>query len=121
MTRRRLRRTTVVLAGALAMVLVLALPAHATLVRTYEGSDYASLQTSDYTVEGYWVEVCDMEQDGNGVYGLFINPGGWKRVGDGNGSAGGCGNTRVSLNTYRFRVCEDDWGADTCSSTVEFD
>jgi hypothetical protein len=77
--------------------------------RVYLGNNYASSN-------GRWVEVCDMERDGNGVYGLFRTNTGTARVNDGNGSQRGCGNAtfgRVNL----FRVCEDRSGRpDPCSS-----
>lgn len=79
------------------------------LGRVYQGSDYASSN-------GRWVEACDMERDGNGVYGEFRTNTGTSRVRDGNGSAGGCGNATFGA-VYSFRVCEDQSGRpDPCSS-----
>ena len=76
----------------------------------YVGNNYASSN-------GTWVEVCDMEADGNGVYGVFYVNGSSRptTLGDGNGSSGGCGNATFG-SVQKFQVCEDDWGADTCSS-----
>ncbi|GAB2810088.1 hypothetical protein [Lentzea nigeriaca] len=77
--------------------------------RVYLGENYASSN-------GTWVEVCDMERDGNGVYGQFETNTGTSRVNDGNGSAGGCGNATFG-RVNRFRVCEDRSGRpDPCSS-----
>lgn len=76
----------------------------------HEGLDYASIDASNN-----WVEACDMEQDGNGVYAQFRSPSSTVTVSDGNGSQGGCGNAFVSSSTNQFRVCEDDFGSDTCS------
>jgi hypothetical protein len=93
-------------AASAAIVTILtasASPASAMLLRVYEGDDYASLQTSDWNVDGYWVEVCDLERDGNGVYAIFAKTAGWQTVRDTNGSAGGCGNARVDLSTYNSR------------------
>lgn len=98
---------------------VSASPASATLLRVYQGDDYASVQTSDWN-GGYWVEVCDLERDGNGVYAIFVKTGGSETVRDSNGSDGGCGNTRVDLSTYKFQVCEERFGRDSCSSWVTF-
>jgi hypothetical protein len=98
----------VVLASGLAMT-----PASSADVgvfgRVYLGANYASSN-------GTWVEVCDMERDGNGVYGQFETNTGTSRVNDGNGSAGGCGNATFG-RVNRFRVCEDRSGRpDPCSS-----
>jgi hypothetical protein len=81
-----------------------------TVFTAFEGSDYGSIDTSNN-----WVEACDMEQDGNGVYAQFRSPNSTITVSDGNGSQGGCGNTFVSSATTEFRVCEDDFGSDTCT------
>jgi hypothetical protein len=83
--------------------------AAAASARVYEGDDYASSN-------GRWVEVCDIERDGNGVYGEFRTNTGWTTVRDGNGSNGGCGNaTFGSVNL--FRICEDrSYRPDPCSS-----
>jgi hypothetical protein len=119
MNRRRLLVRAATGVAALVVSVGVAQPAHAHVIRTYEGSDYASIDTDNW-FGGYWVEVCDMEQDGNGVYAIFLSPSGWNTVNDTNGSAGGCGNERVDLGTDSFKVCEDDWGPDTCSSWVDF-
>ncbi|WP_167514198.1 hypothetical protein [Streptomyces griseoluteus] len=67
----------------------------------YEGSDYASVGN-----DRVWVEVCDMENDGNGVYGKFQLYGSatWHYVGDGNGSQGGCGNRTFTNRVIVFYV-----------------
>lgn len=78
-------------------------------VYAYQGSNYAS-------TTGTWVEACDMERDGNGVYGEFwYGSTGHTQVWDGNGADGGCGNATLSSNVTRFRVCEDHTG---CSGIV---
>lgn len=61
-----------------------------------------------------------MERDGNGVYGLFWVRGlsSQQKVGDGNGSDGGCGNKTFSNEILHASVCEDDAGDDTCTSMV---
>ncbi|WP_439659197.1 hypothetical protein ACSHWB_43590 [Lentzea sp. HUAS TT2] len=65
---------------------------------------------------GTWVEVCDMEQDGNRVYGVFDTDAGTQRVYDSSG--GGCGNATFG-KVYKFKVCEDQPVAvDPCSSVV---
>lgn len=68
--------------------------------------------------------VCDTKNDGNGVYGQGKILGyAWAaKVGDGNGSASGCGTenrtfysndvTYVSYGWYQ--ICTDDLGSDTC-------
>ncbi|MFC0105512.1 hypothetical protein [Kibdelosporangium aridum] len=66
---------------------------------------------------GTWVEVCDMEQDGNRVYGVFDTDTGTQRIYDSSG--GGCGNATFG-RVIRFKVCEDQpVSADPCSSIVE--
>lgn len=63
---------------------------------------------------GTWVEVCDMERDGNRVYGVFDT--GTQRIYDSSG--GGCGNATFG-RVYRFKVCEDmPVAQDPCSSIV---
>ncbi|MFD8493108.1 hypothetical protein [Amycolatopsis sp. NPDC059657] len=76
------------------------------------GSDYAS-------TTGTWVEACDIERDGNGVYGEFwYGSTGHTQVWDGNGSDGGCGNATLAGKVTRFKVCEDHVG---CSDMVYTD
>lgn len=60
--------------------------------------------------------VCDMQQDGNGVYGYFwLTNGTELKVRDPNGSAGGCGNmSDLPAPIKKFKVCEDRW-VDECS------
>lgn len=65
---------------------------------------------------GTWVEVCDMEVDGNRVYGVFDTDTGTQRIYDSSG--GPCGNATFG-RVYRFKVCEDQpISADPCSSIV---
>lgn len=77
-----------------------------------EGSDYAGVR-----IDKRYIGACDMERDGNGVYAEYHVGGdaGISRVGDGNGSAAGCGVRTARRNITAFRVCEDDWGSDSCS------
>jgi len=107
-------------AMALGLVAVSATAAQATVITAYQGADYASLDTNYSGYNSYWVEVCDMEQDGNGVYAIFYGPGYSTTRRDGNGSAGGCNNERVSLAVTEFKVCEDQFGTDPCSSWTKF-
>lgn len=101
-----------------------ALPAGAEISDKFyrkQGADYAR-------VKAHWydggvrpldtMKVCDMERDGNGVYGVFRYTGsGGTTFTDKNGSKSGCttysvpGHGRVG----KFKVCEDDWFEDTCS------
>ncbi|MBB4965564.1 hypothetical protein [Saccharothrix violaceirubra] len=111
MTRSRL----VVLAGCAAL-------ATTALVTPAAGADATALgrvyvQANYAGSNGTWVEVCDMERDGNGVYGLFWVNGGSKptELWDGSGSSGGCGNATYG-SVQKFRVCEDVVGLDICSS-----
>ncbi len=65
---------------------------------------------------GTWVEVCDMQVDGNRVYGVFDTDTGTQRIYDSSG--GGCGNATFG-KVHRFKVCEDmPVQADPCSSIV---
>ncbi|MCX4906226.1 hypothetical protein [Streptomyces sp. NBC_00878] len=99
-----LGRLASVLAGAGMLALATALPAQAaSYFRMHEGSDYVGVAANRH-----WVEVCDMERDGNGVYASF-----WTReegyvgdVGDGNGSAGGCGNRTFPGTVIAVELCE---------------
>ena len=60
-----------------------------------------------------WIEVCDMEEDGNGVSALIGYLGGEMWVGDGNGSQGGCGNAYLPPGSTDYPeyvhlyICED--------------
>jgi hypothetical protein len=66
---------------------------------------------------GTWVEVCDMEVDGNRVYGVFDTDTGTQRIYDSSG--GGCGNATFG-RVYHFKVCEDQpVSADPCSGVVD--
>jgi hypothetical protein len=65
---------------------------------------------------GTWVEVCDMEQDGNRVYGIFDTNTGTQRIYDSSG--GNCGNATFGRVDW-FSVCEDQpVSADPCSDPV---
>ncbi len=76
----------------------------------YEGDDYATYSNGKLT-------VCDKESDGNGVYAEYRGPSASHGfVWDGNGSSNGCGSASVAVT--KFRVCEDDFGSDSCSSWV---
>ncbi|MET8154356.1 hypothetical protein ACIBSW_39510 [Actinoplanes sp. NPDC049668] len=107
-----------VLATGIATVtgLAIATPAVASWKVT-EGSDYATVSTGKTLVT-----VCDNEADGNGVYAVFeVFAGPTTRVGDGNGSASGCGTYRADNRVRWFKVCEDDAGDDTCSGVKFID
>jgi hypothetical protein len=91
--------------------------AHADTTRCgYEGSDRVCV--TNYSGGGSSLQVCDNEADGNGVYGEFWSGdpiGAMVKVGDGNGSAAGCGTRTWSHIVHHFYVCEDDLGDDTCN------
>ncbi|MFI8007678.1 hypothetical protein [Streptomyces sp. NPDC086010] len=54
----------------------------------------------------HWVEVCDKEADGVGVSGTFyFSSGSPVKVGDGNGSAAGCGNRTFSGTVIGVEAC----------------
>ncbi|QOV44603.1 hypothetical protein [Streptomyces chromofuscus] len=80
-----------------------AFPAQAaSYYRVYEGSDYAGVGA-----DRSWVEVCDMERDGNGVSAIFyVRNGQGGTVRDGNGSSAGCGNARFSGTIVAVELCE---------------
>jgi hypothetical protein len=79
-------------------------------------------QGKNYAVVGKnlkWVGACDMEQDGNGVYGQFKLTGPGREiveVSDPNGSAANCGNRTFDRAVIEFRVCERQIGRDACSN-----
>lgn len=98
------------LAGAVALVASNVSSAQAgTYFRVYQGSDYAGIDLATG-----WVEVCDMEQDGNGVYGVFSGPGASQSVPDPNGSAAGCGNTVIHFSVDEIAACEKDFLGPHC-------
>jgi hypothetical protein len=102
-----------IISCALGIVVVASSPAYAYLARAYVGANYASVGE-----DRIHVEVCDLEQDGNGVRGEFeYNHYGLFTVRDSNGSAAGCGNgTMPGLGAInRFRVCEEQTFGDQCS------
>ncbi|MFM9589498.1 hypothetical protein ACKI1J_10700 [Streptomyces scabiei] len=98
-------RSALVLAGAGLLTLATVCPAHAaSYYRLYEGSDYVGVGA-----DRHWVEVCDIERDGNGVHASF-----WTReegyvgdVGDGNGSSAGCGNRTFGSTIVAVEICEE--------------
>ena len=78
--------------------------------RVYYSANYAGANTN------HWVEACDMERDGNGVYiEGHLYDGTHFQIWDGNGSTGGCGNTTFGSGIKDFRVCEDHSG---CSGYI---
>ncbi|OJF11800.1 hypothetical protein BG844_24255 [Couchioplanes caeruleus subsp. caeruleus] len=92
-------------AGGVAVAMVLSTPAWADTRQGY-GANYATVGS-----DKRWVEVCDMEDDGNGVHGEFrLSRGGAMTKGDPNGSAGGCGNQWAGDDITEFRVCETGHG-----------
>ncbi|MFI8303413.1 hypothetical protein ACIF80_08180 [Streptomyces sp. NPDC085927] len=96
-------RLASVLAGVSMFAVATAFPAHAaSYYRLYEGSDYAGVGA-----DRSWVEVCDMERDGNGVSATFyVKNGQGGTVRDGNGSSGGCGNASFSGTIIALELCE---------------
>jgi len=113
----RHRAITKLLVGFAARSTFLALspPADAHFTRAYEGSNYASVGN-----DHRWVEVCDMEQDGNGVYGYFyVYNHAPEEVSDHNGSEAGCGNSILPDRVMSFMVCERHWTGDSCSPVKE--
>ncbi|OPC84664.1 hypothetical protein B4N89_30430 [Embleya scabrispora] len=118
MARNRIGMTVCAAAAAGALVFVGSGPANAQNLRKYLGDNYASIETATHPW-GRWVEVCDMERDGNGVFAKFFNPEDFpsvQKVGDGNGSKAGCGNANVRNSTYGMQVCEEGtWGI-SCSA-----
>lgn len=106
----RIRRVLVT-GGAVLAGLFLATPNASAAFEywAWQGEDGAS-----YHIVSDRATVCDMEQDGHGVYGEFTANNVTHHVGDANGSASGCGSKTIpAVNS--FRICEDTWGADTCS------
>ena len=84
----------------------------------YEGYDRACFTNyDDGTFDGASrLTVCDNEADGNGVYAIF-NTTYYEysvKVGDGNGSASGCGTLTWGHGVAQIKICEDDYGDDTC-------
>ncbi|AGM08973.1 hypothetical protein AB0E55_27465 [Amycolatopsis keratiniphila] len=75
-----------------------------------QGKDYAQ-----YDSETGFAEVCDEEQDGNGVYAQYKQKIGMLTLRDSNGSKIGCGHATIP-DVTSFRVCEDDAGADSCTT-----
>ncbi|MCF2533164.1 hypothetical protein [Yinghuangia soli] len=118
MARRRIAFSAFAAVAAGALAVAGASPANAANIRQYQGADYASIETATHPW-GRWVEVCDMEKDGNGVFAKFQNPIDFpnvQTVRDSNGSAAGCGNANVRNSTTAFQVCEEGFWGITCSA-----
>src|SRR4051794_14301839 len=103
--KRRALRGAVIALVSFASVSIGVPVAVAAQVYSKQGADYASYDpATDY------IEACDMESDGHGVYMEYWTYGGNHRYEwDGNGSQGGCGNDWID-DIRRFRVCEDKVG-----------
>lgn len=70
----------------------------------WHGSDSA------YASGGY-IQACDGERDGNGVYAeAYWSNGPHQTIWDGNGSASGCSWVEWGTRISRYRVCEDHVG-----------
>ncbi len=112
----RIGRKAVIAAGLGVILAIGVLPgvAHASEVSCVdEGLDRAC--ATNFTSGGSYIVVCDHEADGNGVYAEFMAWGGAvTTIADANGSASGCGSKNWGSKVLRIRICEDDWGSDTC-------
>ncbi|SER41554.1 hypothetical protein SAMN05216188_11185 [Lentzea xinjiangensis] len=108
------KRKSVPLVAGLSALAVLGGTSVASAATIKEGSDYAYVNQEIFTHTG----VCDVEQDGNGVYGQFRTLDGFVEYRDANGSASPCSTRDLSYVT-EFRVCED-WNnlPDDCSDWV---
>lgn len=111
----RLGRALGVVGAAFVMALFVAAPPAqaAGPWKVNEGADYVTVGTSDKNAA-----ICDMEEDGNGVYGLFFfnNGNSTGKIWDTNGSAAPCAYPPAFADTiFVARVCEDDFGTDTCN------
>ncbi|MCX4695538.1 hypothetical protein OG447_24550 [Streptomyces sp. NBC_01408] len=98
-----------------ALAMGTALSAHAARHSVSYDANYATYDTSNG-----WFEVCDMEQDGKGVYVYFSKTFGSRdtgEYGDSNGSQGGCGNGTVTGYKY-MNLCVDRFGWDECNSVT---
>lgn len=104
-------RKTMLVGGAMISALVLGTSTAeaATGYLIFQGKDYAQ-----YDSKTDFAEVCDEEQDGNGVYAQYRQKFGMLTLRDGNGSKIGCGHATIP-DVTSFRICEDDAGDDSCS------
>ncbi|MFI8303900.1 hypothetical protein ACIF80_10660 [Streptomyces sp. NPDC085927] len=95
-------RFAAVFVGAALLFLASSLPAQAASYwRMNVFSNYVGVGA-----DRHWVEVCDMEADGVGVSGTFyFRSGSPVKVGDGNGSAAGCGNRTFSGTVIGVEAC----------------
>lgn len=95
-----------------------ALAVQAANMIAYQGDDYGTLFKNNPNGGQVTVYACDKEQDGNGVYVQVKWSGGgtYGKVGDGNGSAEGCGKGVLNGYADSIRVCEDDLGDDSCGT-----
>jgi hypothetical protein len=112
MLRALTRRSLFTAVAAALAIVVFAAPASAHTVRIFLGKNYTSVG-SDHR----WVEVCDKEEDGNGVFASFYgaNSHFLFDVGDANGSSGGCGNRTASENIVWFQMCERQFIGNACT------
>ncbi|RSN11138.1 hypothetical protein DMC63_30300 [Streptomyces sp. WAC 05977] len=103
-------RKVMLVGGALISALVLGTStAEAAGYLIRQGHDYAQYETTrDFA------EVCDEEQDGNGVYAQYRQKIGFLTLRDDNGSKIGCGHATIP-DVTSFRLCEDDAGDDSCT------
>jgi hypothetical protein len=101
---KKVATTACAVVGGLGLVVATGTPAWAIVARVYvDGDNYASVGDNRR-----WVEVCDRQRDGNGVYARFyLHNGTHRDLRDPNGSDGGCGNATYSSNVRSFYVCED--------------
>ncbi|SER41583.1 hypothetical protein SAMN05216188_11186 [Lentzea xinjiangensis] len=108
-------KRSVPLAVGLSALIVLTGTSAASATSVEEGSDYAYVNSSNRRD----TRVCDVEQDGNGVYGQFRTVDGFVEYGDANGSASPCSSRTLGSDVTEFRVCEN-WNnlPDDCSDWV---
>lgn len=109
--RKRTAKVMGIAALGVGLATLTASPASASTWWAYHGDDYATYSDTD----GY-IAVCDMEQDGHGVFGQYKKATGTLfTVRDRNGSSGGCGNDYVT-GVYVFRVCEELTAITNCGA-----
>ncbi|MGY6651651.1 hypothetical protein ACXIZN_05735 [Amycolatopsis sp. TRM77291] len=103
-------RKVMLVGGAMISALVLGTStAEAASYLIKQGHDYAQ-----YLADRDFAEVCDEEQDGNGVYAQYRQKNGFLTLRDNNGSKIGCGHATIP-DVTSFRLCEDDAGDDSCT------
>ncbi len=66
-----------------------------------------------------YVWVCDEEENGNGVYLEWDSPPRGAYVWDPNGAKSGCGHRDLDVDVEFWRLCQDDWGFNTCTEWRE--